>query len=208
MAGDELLLLSGGLDSSALAVLRRPSHALTIDYGQTCAHAEISASRMICELLDIAHHTLVVDCTGVGGGLLAGERGPTEGSSIVEANGSAAEFWPFRNQLLVTFAAGIAYRLGVERVTLGCVSTDGDRHVDGSRDFVEAIAALTRMQEGEVDVSAPACELTTQELIEAAGVPLDLLGWTHSCHTANLACGWCPGCLKRELVLADVAPLS
>ncbi len=206
MKAAELLLLSGGLDSAALAALRHPSDALTVDYGHVCADAERAAARIVCDRLNITHHTLTIDCSGVGSGLLAGDF--RSGSAVGDdKNGVAAEFWPFRNQLLVTIAAGLAYRLGLHRVVLGCVSTDQERHVDGSRAFVEALAAVTRMQEGEVDVVAPAADLTSQDLIELSGVPLGLLGWTHSCHTANRACGWCPGCMKRALVLDDLAPL-
>lgn len=204
---DELLLLSGGLDSTALAVLRCPSNALTIDYGHVCAEAERVAARTVCDLLGITHHTLTIDCSAIGAGLLAGQDIPDQTSSGRDEHGAAAEFWPFRNQLLATLAAGVAYRLGLKRVVLGCVSSDRERHVDGSPAFVEALAAVTRMQEGGIDVVAPASELTTQDLIELAEVPLSLLGWTHSCHTANLACGSCPGCRKRSLVLDDVAPL-
>jgi hypothetical protein len=39
----EVLLLSGGIDSSALAAWRRPTQTLVIDYGQISAPGEIQS---------------------------------------------------------------------------------------------------------------------------------------------------------------------
>ncbi|MFN8021120.1 MAG: 7-cyano-7-deazaguanine synthase [Acidimicrobiales bacterium] len=207
MSSRELLLLSGGLDSAALAVMRRPSDALTINYGQVCATSERTAAQMVCRLLDINHHTLAVDCSAVGAGLLASKEAAPGHAGVEGDHGAASEFWPFRNQLLVTLAASVAFRLGIERIVLGCVSTDRERHVDGSPGFVDALGAVLKMQEGGIELVAPAADLTTQDLIDRSSAPMSLLGWTHSCHTSNMACGWCPGCSKRSLVLDDVAPL-
>lgn len=47
------ILLSGGMDSMALAYLERPDIAFTINYGQRCAEAEIKASAYIAGVLNI-----------------------------------------------------------------------------------------------------------------------------------------------------------
>lgn len=56
------LLLSGGLDSVALCYLERPALALTIDYGQLAAEAEINAAEAVCQSTSIRHHVLRADC--------------------------------------------------------------------------------------------------------------------------------------------------
>jgi 7-cyano-7-deazaguanine synthase len=45
--------------------------------------------------------------------------------------------------------------------------------------------------------------MTSVELIHEAKVGIDLLGWTHSCHTGSAACGRCRGCLKRLASLSE-----
>ena len=56
------LLLSGGMDSLCIAWWKRPDVAITIDYGQLPAAAEIAASTAICQQLGIEHHILRIDC--------------------------------------------------------------------------------------------------------------------------------------------------
>lgn len=189
----ELLLLSGGLESSALAAWRRPQLTLTIDYGQTPAAGEIIAASAISRSLGLAHEILRLDCRQVGSGLLS--------STDAVAHAPSAEWWPYRNQLLVTLAAGWAASRNVTSITVGSVIGDGERHVDGTARFYERLDALLAMQEGALRVCAPAAEMTSEQLITASGITDGALGWTHSCHTSELSCGTCPGCTKHREVL-------
>jgi 7-cyano-7-deazaguanine synthase len=196
----ELLLLSGGLESSALAAWRRPQLTLTIDYGQTPAAGEIRAAAAVASALGLRHNVLRVDCSQVGSGLLA--------SVDSVAHSPTPEWWPYRNQLLVTLAAGWAAPRKVTTITVGSVIGDGRRHADGTVGFYEHLDALVAMQEGAVRVQAPAAELTSEELITASGVTDGVLGWTHSCHTSDLSCGMCPGCIKHREVLERLGRLN
>ncbi|MFY9512883.1 MAG: 7-cyano-7-deazaguanine synthase, partial [Rubrivivax sp.] len=56
------LLLSGGMDSLCIAWWKRPDVAITIDYGQLPAQAEVAAAAAVCERLGVEHHVLRVDC--------------------------------------------------------------------------------------------------------------------------------------------------
>jgi len=189
----ELLLLSGGLESAALAAWRRPALTLTVDYGQRPAAAEVTAAAAVCRELGLHHHVLHVDCRCVGGGLLAAQE--------PDSSAPSPEWWPYRNQLLVTLAAGWGIGRGATSIIVGSVREDGDRHIDGTAAFYEALDRLVALQEGEVRVSAPAVAMSSEELLVVSGVKDEVLGWTHSCHTADIACGACPGCFKRREVL-------
>lgn len=196
----ELLLLSGGLASTALAAWRRPPLTLTVDYGQRPAAGELIAAAAVCRELGLDHHALRVDCSELGSGLLA--------AAEPAAVAPSPEWWPYRNQLLVTLAASWGLPRGATSITTGSVIGDGERHADGTAGFYAALDAVVRMQEGRVRVEVPAVGMTSEELIELSGVSDEVLGWTHSCHRAELACGVCPGCAKRRDVLARMGRLQ
>ena len=200
-----LLLLSGGLDSAALAWALRPEHSLFVDYGQRPVVAERRAARAVADAVGTVHHELEAAHLGVlGRGLLASDDKPTDGPS--------PEWWPFRNQLLATLAASwLVKTFGPNThqqvVMLGTVSGDGLRHVDGTVGFYKQLDALVSMQEGGIRVEAPAIGETTDELIMRTGVGDDVLGWTHSCHVSEVPCFDCPGCAKRVHVLTRLGRL-
>lgn len=189
------LLLSGGVDSVALAFWVRPEVAITLDYGQRAASAEITASRHVCALLCIEHLVVSVDCSSLGSGDMAGLQ-PLP-------NAPVSEWWPFRNQLLATLAGMKAVAIGATELLLGSVATDGS-HVDGTPAFYTALHQVMVMQEGSIAVTAPALSMTTVELVRASGVGRDILAWAHSCHAASLACGDCRGCYKHRRVMGEL----
>jgi len=183
------LLLSGGIDSSALAFWQRPDVAVTIDYGQKPAHAEIDAASEICRTLDLRHEIIRVDCSSLGTGNLAGQP--------VSSLSEAPEWWPFRNQLLVTLAGMKLVTKGLAEIIIGTVRGDSDVHADGRAEFISCLDAIMRVQEGGVRVTAPAIKLSSEELLSCSGATADLLGWTFSCHVSEYACGQCRGCTKH-----------
>jgi 7-cyano-7-deazaguanine synthase len=189
------ILLSGGMDSAALACWKRPDMALTINYGQLPASGEIRAAERIASELGIVHEVITVDCRQLGAGQLAG---------LPQSNiAPVPEWWPFRNQLLVTLAAMRAVSLGIRDLLCGAVVSDGV-HVDGRREFFESIDALTTMQEGSIRVIAPAINMTSVELVRISDIDIAVLAWAHSCHTAPYACGSCRGCYKHQSVMAEL----
>ena len=188
------ILFSGGVDSSALAVIEKPDVGIVVDYGQVPAEGELRAARAISKRIGLCLETISIDCSSLGSGDLAGSEGSQHAPS--------PEWWPYRNQLLVTLAAPLALRLGVDEILIGSVATDR-QHADGSPEFVEALNRLLVIQEGRIGVSAPGLERTSAELVRDSGIPASLLAWTHSCHTSSLACGQCRGCIKRASVIRD-----
>ncbi|RLA76107.1 MAG: 7-cyano-7-deazaguanine synthase [Epsilonproteobacteria bacterium] len=186
------LLLSGGLDSLSILYWKRPKMALTIDYGQNSAKAEIEASRYACSILDIDHHILNIDCSILGSGDMSKDK-PNE----LAPN---SDWWPFRNQLLVTFASMYVIKYNINTIMIGSVKPD-NQFKDGTAEFTKLINNLTIFQEGKIKIEAPAIDLTSKELINISGIPLSLLCCAHSCHYNNSACSMCRGCNKYTEIM-------
>lgn len=188
------LLFSGGLDSSALAWTYRPDICLTVDYGQRAAAGERVAAAALCNEMGLEHEVLRVDLSTLGSGSMSG-RATVDGAQ-------AAEFWPYRNQILITLAGMALLPRGLKTLLIGVVASD--RHADGSLAFIEILDSLMRLQEGGVQVVAPAARLEPAELLRSSGFPHDLIGLTFSCHVHRFACGQCGGCIKHRETVEEV----
>lgn len=189
------LILSGGMDSLTIAWWKKPEVAFTVDYGQKAANSEIQASAQICEILNIEHHILRVDCSNLGSGDMAGKAS--------DKNAPETDWWPYRNQMLVTLIAMKAIGHDVDRLLIGTVSSDSN-HKDGTLEFIRLMSNLLSFQEGNLILEAPAIEMTTVELIRKSKIPHDTLLWAHSCHTNNIPCGKCRGCNKYHNVISEL----
>lgn len=184
----KVLLFSGGIDSTALAWGLRPEKLLFIDYGQVAARGELRAASAIANELGADLDVRTVPMQSLGGGTMVGRE---------PLNVSAPEFWPYRNQALITFAAMAYAGQVLDTIIIGTVKGDGNRHLDGSAKFIKAMDTVLSVQNGP-RLEAPAINLTTESLVEQLGLPRSVLGWTFSCHTGEWACGSCAGCLKHE----------
>jgi 7-cyano-7-deazaguanine synthase len=141
------LLLSGGLDSIALAYWCQPEICITIDYGQVPAAAELRAAKAFCAATNLPHEVIRVDCRSLGSGDLA--------QSAASSFAPSSEWWPFRNQLLVTLAAMRAIAIRADELLIGCVAGDSF-HVDSTAEFVAGLDNLLAAQEGHIRLAAPA----------------------------------------------------
>jgi 7-cyano-7-deazaguanine synthase len=187
--------MSGGIDSTALAYWTVPDWLITIDYGQRCAPAELRASAAVAAALNMAHEVVTIDCSAIGSGDLSHR------SALAMAPES--EWWPYRNQLIVTIGASRALELDITTLHLGTVKSDGF-HADGTQVFIDAMSTLLQLQEGSLTLHAPAIALTSEELVAISAIPPSILFWSHSCHTAVYACGDCRGCFKRTQLFAHL----
>jgi 7-cyano-7-deazaguanine synthase len=187
------LLFSGGIDSTVIAAWKAPDVLVTIDYGQRSAPGEIRAAAAIAKLLKTRHDILRVDCHSLGAGHLAG-RPP---SSLA----SAPEWWPYRNQLLITLCGMRYVTEELAEIMIGTVAGD-EVHSDGRPEFLRAMNALMGLQEGAIRVSAPASHKMIEDLIAEVPSSLGLLAWTFSCHVGEYSCGQCRGCTKHKEVMA------
>ena len=192
-SGMRALLFSGGLDSTALAWMLRPEKLVFFDYGQRPAKGEERAARAVANAVGIPLDVRRVDMSAFGHGTMS-----TSGTPLALAL-ETPEFWPYRNQMLITLAAMTYAADPLAEILVGTVVGD-HAHPDGRKEFVSAIDRLVRQQSG-VRVVAPAIEMTTLQLLTKAAVPKSVLGWTFSCHTGEWACGDCRGCNKHREVI-------
>ena len=194
-AGDRLMLLSGGLDSASVAAAERPERALFVDYGQAAAKSERRAASTVAQHLGIELDVISIDASHVGSGPLVGKDqlplAPTP------------EWFPFRNQLLVTVAAAHAAKRNLSTVIVGTVAGDGQRHADGSREFLTALDALLQCQECNIRLAAPHADTRTSALLSQAEFPSRVIESTHSCDVADEACGDCNSCRRRAEILEE-----
>ena len=193
-----LMLLSGGMDSAAVAAIERPEYALFIDYGQAPAKAERTAARAVADHLGLDLAELSVDFSALGSGLI------TDSPQI--PNAPSPEWFPFRNQFLVTVAAAHAVKNSQNAVLLGIVSGDGDRHADGTSEFILNLDSLLRSQEMEIRLLAPQAKTAPSDLLVQSGLPEEVVRLTHSCHVSNDPCRACPGCDRRDEILSLTFP--
>lgn len=186
------------MDSIAIAWWKRPQLAITIDYGQRAADAEKLAAAQVCAELGIRNEVVTVDCRSLGSGDMS--------DAPPDAAAKTSDWWPYRNQLLITLACMRTIARGVKTLYIGTVRSDGESHLDGTEEFVGKVDDLISYQEGGQRVIAPAINLSTAELVRAAGVPASLLAWSHSCHKADIACGDCRGCNKYLSTYEELGP--
>src|ERR1700738_53761 len=145
------VLMSGGMDSISIAWWKRPDIAFFVDYGQKASAAEESAGRAACDVMQIRHEVIRADCSMLGSGNMS-DFAPHPMAPM-------PEWWPFRNQLILTLAGSAALRVGANQLMMGALKTDGE-HADGRPEFIDAISRLMAMQEGCISVTAPAIRLT------------------------------------------------
>lgn len=189
------ILLSGGIDSLALAFWKRTEIevAVTIDYGQLNAKAEINASKNFCDTFKIKHEILKMTFDKLGAGEMK-----KNGKSLKMA--SSPEWWPYRNQYLITIGCMKAIEYNVKSLIVGTVSDDS-HHKDGSKGFYELINKLVNLQEGGLIVEAPGINITSLDLVKISQIPIEILCLAHSCHKKNEPCGICNSCTKYAQVM-------
>ncbi|UMB53936.1 7-cyano-7-deazaguanine synthase [Lutibacter sp. A64] len=189
------ILLSGGIDSICLAYHLKPEVAYTIDYGQNSAEREIYVSKLICHILKIRHEVIRVNCKSLGSGNLINENSIEESPS--------EEWWPYRNQLLITLCLMKAINDKVGEIHLASVKSDSF-HKDGTEEFYKMCNDLSMYQEGGIKIISNTVKYFSHELAVQYNVPKELILLAHSCHMSNIACGKCSGCLKQMRVRQEL----
>lgn len=185
------LLVSGGLDSSLLAVRGSRSgvirNALFVNYRQAAAKQERLAMLRICQQVGIQADR--VDAYHPGSAALSigtGEAGPR----VV----------PGRNLWLVSMAISEALTTGSTTVWIGCNKDDAEHYPDCRQHFIVALDRLAWNAYG-IHVEAPLLHMPKRQVVEAWREEAKGVATPWSCYEPTAEgwpCGTCNACALRE----------
>jgi 7-cyano-7-deazaguanine synthase len=209
----ELVLLSGGLDSTVCMALADRAReegallALSFDYGQRHRH-EIDHAAGVAGHYRAEHLIVQLDTSAWGGSALTDDSidipaGGTEG-------GIPATYVPARNSIFLAVALGVAEARQLDSVWIGVNAIDYSGYPDCRPEFIEAFRAVAatgqkRGVEGNpIQIAAPLIEVTKAEIVRL-GRELDApLHLTWSCYRGgDRPCGTCDACLLRARGFAE-----
>jgi 7-cyano-7-deazaguanine synthase len=165
--------------------------AIFIDYGQITVDGERAAAQRICKLLDLELVEISCDASMIGSGSLR----------FGAAAGLRKEYWPFRNQFLLTIGAMYGETYAVDEILFGSVKEDL-RFPDCTKKFFDRCNHLISLQHSGIRISAPAVEMSVIDLVKRSNMTWEIFGWCHSCNVSARSCGQCGSCVKASRVLA------
>ena len=222
LAGDALVLFSGGQDSTAclawaLARYRRVE-TVGFDYGQRHRVELECRPRIICALREAfaqwsgrlgADHLLDLALLGQ-----IGDSALTDARAIeMQANGLPNTFVPGRNLLFFTLAGALAYRRGLSVLVGGMCETDYSGYPDCRDNTLKALqVAVSLGLDAPMTIETPLMWLTKAETwaltddLGGAALTALVLEHSHSCylgersvrHGWGYGCGTCPACDLRR----------
>lgn len=204
-----VLMLSGGIDSTVVLVeLARAGidvHAITYDYGQSLATAEISAARSNAErfarrwhLVPMSFGLMAPSCSLLG----PGDDVPRGRSTqAITASGTPPTYVPLRNAVFLAWCAAYAEAHGIDRIFGGCNGLNSGNYRDDTREFGDAMTAALRIGCGtdyRPEIVLPMANLTKAAVVRR-GVELSVdFRKTHSCYLPGPGhCGDCDSCVWR-----------
>lgn len=212
MSKKAIVLLSGGLDSSANLALALEDYkielALTVDYAQRAAKREIQAAKSLAEYYDVTHTVVDLKWLGqLGGSALTDEKlnmpllGRTQLDLSPVTQSSAQAVWvPNRNGILINVAAAYAERLSSPAVIVGFNKEEAATFPDNSGEFLaKATEALKLSTSNRTEVICYTTELDKRQIVSklkrlSKPFPFERV-W--SCYFGNeTPCNQCESCQR------------
>ena len=218
MAPRAVVLLSGGLDSTAtLAIARAEGYecsALSFDYGQRHVR-ELEAAKQVAAALGAQPHLILrLDLRAIGGSALTADIDVPKGRSE-EAIGAGIPitYVPARNTLFLAHALGWAEVQRAQDIFIGVNALDYSGYPDCRPEFIEAFERLANLAtqagvEGRSHfrVHTPLIALSKGQIVGRAhelGVNLALTWSCYAPEADGRACGLCDSCLLRKKGFAE-----
>ena len=189
-----VLLVSGGLDSTLLALLAVEQglevYPLFVDYGQMAKDRELNACRV-----NFRHYGLpepkVVNIQGFG------DLYP---SGLTNNNVDIFEdaFLPGRNMLFLLMGATYACNVCASSISIGLLSEELSLFPDQTKAFLGKAQELISIMTGrEFQILAPLMDFTKRDVVILAEKK-GIIG-TYSCHAGGeLPCGECIACKEFD----------
>lgn len=185
-----ITLVSGGLDSTLLAVLAHEEGLeqcpLFINYGQRALDQELAACKRTMAALGLPEPR-IADLAGFGALIRTGLTDPS--MRVLED-----AYTPGRNMLFLLTGAAYACQVGADTVSIGLLHEDTSLFPDQTQGFLgEAERMLRLAVDREITVVAPLAEFFKRDVSELAA--RKGIVETYSCHFgANEPCGACISC--------------
>jgi len=213
---DVVLLLSGGLDSTSVLCRYRKRGlrvlCVTFDYGQTLSvevkYAEDNAKRYGADfLLIMAIMNWIAPSCALFNGNLPKDRTLEE----IADGGTPDTYVPFRNGIMLSYAAAIAEAKGITIIACGGNGLASGNYWDDTEEFRAAMEQAIRngtapMDGLEYQVYFPNAKLTKADVVRqgvAAGMAVE---FTWSCYANGpFPCGTCDSCVQRSAALEEAA---
>jgi 7-cyano-7-deazaguanine synthase len=209
MSIDNVMLYSGGLDSTVLLYKLKPNvKALLFNYGQR-HKKELQNAGDICRDLDVAYNYVDLHDINflIASGSQAGLAPVPEGHYAEES--MKQTIVPNRNMIMISIAVGHAITIGAVNVWYAAHAGDHAIYPDCRPEFVEAMQHAIAIGNAwyPPTLNAPFINMTKAEIV-ALGSMFDVpFARTWSCYKGEaLHCGRCGTCVERKeaFVLADV----
>jgi len=211
-ASKAVILLSGGIDSAtAAAIAKREGfelHALSFNYGQRHERELESAKRVAASLQASSHRVMHFDLRTIGGSALTDEIAVPKGRSGAEiGRGIPITYVPARNTIFLSFALGLAERLGSRDIFFGANQLDYSGYPDCREEYIRAFEQMADLAtkagvegQGRLKIHTPLLHMTKAEIIRT-GLKLGVdyaISW--SCYDPQpngRACSRCDSCHLR-----------
>ena len=210
---EAVVLLSGGLDSTTCLALaideygKENVHCLTFSYGQKHENELVNAQK-VADYYGVSLTVAQVDKSIFSGStstLLQG-NGEISHKSYAETikengEGEVDTYVPFRNGLILSQAAALAYSLGAKSVVYGAHADDaaGQAYPDCTPEFYKAMnLAIYEGTGKKVELHAPLIYFNKSQVVKEGlklNAPYHL---TRSCYEGHdKSCGKCGTCIDR-----------
>ena len=206
--------MSGGQDSATCLywALREYDEVQTItfDYGQNHA-AEIQCSKNICENAGVKQTIVNIEFLST---LVDSALVSTGDVNATNTIGLPSTFVPNRNQLFITIAHTLAFKLGYDKLVTGVCQTDYSGYPDCRHEFISNLEEVMNYGAGldgtqhYIEIDTPLMFLTkaaTFKLAEQLGCLDIVINETLTCYKGDTetkndwgqGCGECPACVLR-----------
>jgi len=191
-----VLLFSGGIDSSTLALLLSNEgfdiFPLFVDYGQNAAPQEWYSCLKVLNFLRLSKPKRV-DIRSLG-------RISKNLLTAKIQNEEKNPFFPFRNLILASVGALYANSLDCNSIGLGIIDGGGTSFPDCTKEFIDGLSKVLELSiDKSVVLCVPFLELNKAEVILYGlrhDFPYDI---TYSCLLGETEhCGKCESCISRK----------
>ena len=198
---DSLIVLSGGMDSTAM--LYEFQHhiglAVSFNYGANHNSRELHFAALNCQKLGIPH--IIIDLPlsqYIESSLFGGADAVPEGDYGQQNMKSTVV--PFRNGIMLSVACGIAETHHLNKVMIA--NHSGDHHIypDCRPEFISAMSqAMTSGTYEGVQIFAPYTNISKSEIAQRGAAHGADFALTYSCYKGGAThCGRCGTCLERK----------